>query len=156
MNLREMFPKYRIEYDASKQGRGDDPLLQQIACRHGHIYVHSDSLLGVGTDKRGSVAAAIARLPGVEVWQDADDGIRGQELWSSNGTEAGTVLVKDINAGGRFEPAATGRADLKRGTLTVRVAVAGAGRLVVGPAGRKNAVARWRISAAPTCSLDAA
>jgi len=34
----------------------------------------------------------------------ADDGDFGQELWKSDGTAAGTVMVADINPSGRFEP----------------------------------------------------
>ena len=30
----------------------------------------------------------------------AQDGVHGQELWKSNGTEEGTVMVKDINPSG--------------------------------------------------------
>ena len=29
----------------------------------------------------------------------ANDGISGQELWKSDGTAGGTVMVKDINPG---------------------------------------------------------
>jgi len=32
----------------------------------------------------------------------ADDGMTGYELWKSNGTTAGTVLVKDINPGNGY------------------------------------------------------
>src|SRR4029077_5919415 len=58
----------------------------------------------------------------------------GTELWKSDGTEGGTVLVKDVNVGGAFEVASHGKADTARGTLTVKVAVAGGGTLVVRPA----------------------
>ena len=34
----------------------------------------------------------------------ANDGIHGNELWQSDGTEAGTVLAKDINKGGDSSP----------------------------------------------------
>jgi ELWxxDGT repeat protein len=78
---------------------------------------------------------ASLRGVGGRLFFSAGDGTHGRELWKSDGTRAGTVLVKDINAGGWFKVAAKGTPNTSRGTLRVRVAVAGAGRLAVAPAG---------------------
>jgi ELWxxDGT repeat protein len=67
------------------------------------------------------------------VFFSADDRIHRRELWGSDGTEAGTVLVKDINMGGWFRVASHGQHNIRRGTLRVNVRVAGDGRLVVRP-----------------------
>lgn len=76
VNLREQFgERFRIEYDEAHRGRGDDPWLQVIPCLRGHIYPHGGELLGIATNSRGATAAALARLAGVVVVQDGDDGI---------------------------------------------------------------------------------
>jgi ELWxxDGT repeat protein len=91
-----------------------------------------DILPGAGTtygDEPGQLTAL-----GGTVFLGADDGVKGAELWKSDGTDAGTVLVKDINAGGAFSVGPSGRADTRKGTLMVKVVVAGGGSLVVRPA----------------------
>jgi ELWxxDGT repeat protein len=51
-----------------------------------------------------STPAHLANLNGT-LFFAADDGILGHELWKSDGTAEGTVLVKDIRPGGNSEPA---------------------------------------------------
>ncbi|MET1042402.1 MAG: ELWxxDGT repeat protein, partial [Acidimicrobiales bacterium] len=93
-------------------------LVKDIRPGSGNGYYGHSSLTGVG----GTLFLA------------ADDGTHGSELWKSNGTEAGTVLVEDINAGGEFEVRSRAQANPRKGTVAVKVDVAGAGTLVVGPA----------------------
>ena len=50
----------------------------------------------------------------------ADDGINGVELWKSDGTEAGTVMVKDIDLGWRPPSGPTELTDVN-GTLFFNV-----------------------------------
>src|SRR5262245_39309974 len=75
VNLRETFgERFQIDHDEARR-RGDDPWLQVIPCRYGHIYPHGGNLLGIATKSRGRIAASLARMEGVEVVQDGDDGI---------------------------------------------------------------------------------
>lgn len=46
----------------------------------------------------GSALFSLTNVNGT-LFFSADDGIHGRELWKSDGTAAGTVLVKDINPG---------------------------------------------------------
>src|SRR4029078_10284998 len=58
-----------------RDGRHYDPWLLTIPCRLGHIYVHGGGFLGASTNRRGPVANQLARISGVRVVQDGDDGV---------------------------------------------------------------------------------
>jgi hypothetical protein len=82
INLRERFgDRYRVRHEESHHhqygdhARVDDPWLQIIACRHGHIYPQGGKMLAASTNKRGSVAGALVRLECTTILQDGGDGV---------------------------------------------------------------------------------
>jgi hypothetical protein len=82
VNLKQPFGKqYRVCYEESyyaqygPRARTDDPWLQIIPCRYGHIYPHGGDLLAASTNKAGLTARRLKALAGVTVHQDGDDGV---------------------------------------------------------------------------------
>jgi len=65
--------RWRLEYEQTGKTRTNDPWLLSIPAQHGHIYKHSDELLGVATKNR-VIGLRLAKLPGITVTQEADDG----------------------------------------------------------------------------------
>jgi hypothetical protein len=82
VNLRELFGRqYRVTYEESYYAeRGarawaDDPWLQVIPCRAGHIYPWGSAMLAASIDTRGSTARKLAALDFTTVHQDGSDGM---------------------------------------------------------------------------------
>jgi len=75
MNLQEMFPKYRIEYEEGwKAQRDEKEAYQRIACRGGgHIMFWGPDLAFVDRDG-GQIGVLVARLKWTKILQDGDDG----------------------------------------------------------------------------------
>lgn len=109
--------RYQLEYEESHRGKADEPWLLLIPCQCGHIYPHSDKLLGVATNGRGSLTQKIARLPGVEVVQDGDDGINAVFPASLFAKVAAIVKPKrkrQVSAKERERLASMGKANLAK------------------------------------------
>ena len=82
VNLKERFGrKYRVTYEESHyaqygpRAQTDDPWLQIIPCRRGHIFPHGDNILAASTNNRGPTAHKLAALDFTTISQDADDGV---------------------------------------------------------------------------------
>jgi hypothetical protein len=82
VNLRERFGRrYRVEHEESyyaqygPRARTDDPWLQIIPCRAGHIYPWGHSTLAASTDGLGPTARKLAALAFTTVHQDGSDGV---------------------------------------------------------------------------------
>jgi hypothetical protein len=61
--------------ERGKEARADDPWLQILLCRHGHISPYGGNMLMTSTNKHGAVANHLASLRCIQVTQDGDDGI---------------------------------------------------------------------------------
>jgi hypothetical protein len=74
IDLQEHFGRqYRIGIeDGADRG---DPWGLLLLCRHGHICPWGGHRLAACTNRRGPIANLLAKLPCVEVWADASDGI---------------------------------------------------------------------------------
>lgn len=82
INLRERYgDKYRISYEESyyaqygRRAKIDDPWLQIIVGRRGHIYPFGGNSLAASTNACGPVARRLAALPFCRTWQAGDDGV---------------------------------------------------------------------------------
>src|SRR5215469_10132308 len=55
-------------------------------------------VLDINTTPLSSTPSWLVAI-GSTIYFSADDGVHGSELWKTDGTAAGTVMIKDINPG---------------------------------------------------------
>ena len=82
INLKQRFGRqFRVAYEEGyyvehgDHARAEDPWLQVLLCKHGHIYPQGGDMLAASSDKRGPLAKALVGLDCTTVLQDGDDGV---------------------------------------------------------------------------------
>lgn len=76
IDLVDFKEKYRLRWDASRQGQERDPWLRQIPCERGHIAPHGDRTLAVYLERRPiSAKRVLTEVPGARAHQQADNEI---------------------------------------------------------------------------------
>ena len=100
-NLRELFGEaYRLAFEESyhaehgENARVDDPWLQTIPGRFGHVFPWSEKLLAVSVDGHPKIASVVRKLDFCQVEQDGDFG----ELSASFPIEKFAEIAKIIRA----------------------------------------------------------
>lgn len=81
INLRERFGKrYRVTHDPAyageygEHGRTEDPWLQLIVGRAGHVFPWGGDTLAASTNRRGPLTLKLAAIEGAKLVQDRTDG----------------------------------------------------------------------------------
>jgi len=69
MNLKELFPQYKITFDPAATGR-NDPHMMQIPCVKGIIYPHAEGILAL--ECKTYTARCLRQLSGVTIHQEGD------------------------------------------------------------------------------------
>jgi ELWxxDGT repeat protein len=89
----------RVLFSAFRLDKGNRELWVTNGTALGTVLV-ADIWPGVGSGLSSTVAINFTKLPDGRVLFRANNGTTGNELWVTDGTAAGTSLVRDINPGG--------------------------------------------------------
>ena len=125
IHLRDRFgDRYKVACEASyyaqygANARGEDPWLQIIPCRYGHIFPHGGATLAVSVDGHPQIASRIALLRCCHVAQDGDRGELTANFHVDDFDAVAEIVrprrKRQISVQERIRLAEMGRANLKR------------------------------------------